>query len=119
MPHYAEFHLGLHYLPKYRSVPLLRADWGPQISFAIYGGRALTSSEKKSKKNIFFSFFFLILGAKAETSLSCPENLHTLVSVLQCILCFQRITFLSQLYLSQCGWGIPFSGEVLGLFKFQ
>ena len=34
----------------YRSVPLLRADWGPRISFAIYAGRVLTSSEKKSKK---------------------------------------------------------------------
>ena len=70
---------------------------------------------KKKKKKIFFFFF----GAKAETSLSGPENLHPLVSVLQCILCFQRITYLSQLYLSQCGWGIPCSGEVLGLFKFQ
>ena len=30
----------------------------------------------------------------AETSLSGPENLHTLVSVRWCVLCFQRITFL-------------------------
>ena len=30
----------------------------------------------------------------AETSQSGPENLHTLVSVLRCILGFQRITFL-------------------------
>ena len=29
----------------------------------------------------------------AETSLSGPENTHTLVSVLWCILCFQRIPF--------------------------
>ena len=27
----------------YRSVPLARTDWGPQISFAIYAGRPLTS----------------------------------------------------------------------------
>ena len=30
----------------------------------------------------------------AKTSQSGPEILHTLVSVLRCILCFQRITFL-------------------------
>ena len=30
----------------------------------------------------------------AETSKSGPENLRTLVSILWCILCFQRITFL-------------------------
>ena len=30
----------------------------------------------------------------AETNLSGPENLHVLVSVLLCILCFQGITFL-------------------------
>ena len=30
----------------------------------------------------------------AETCYYGPENLHTLVSVLRCILCFQRITFL-------------------------
>ena len=30
----------------------------------------------------------------AGTSKSGPENLHTLVSVLGCILCFQRITYL-------------------------
>ena len=29
----------------------------------------------------------------AETSYSGPENMHTLVSVLWCILCFQRIHF--------------------------
>ena len=29
----------------------------------------------------------------AKTSLSGPENLHTLVSILRCILCFQRLTF--------------------------
>ena len=29
----------------------------------------------------------------AETSYSGPENMHTLVSVLWCILCFQRIPF--------------------------
>ena len=38
--------------PQYRSVPILRPDWGPRISFAVYVGRALTSSEK-----IFFFFF--------------------------------------------------------------
>ena len=27
----------------YRSVPLLRVNWGPPISLAIYAGRALTS----------------------------------------------------------------------------
>ena len=51
---------------------------------------------KKKKKNFFFFFFyffFFILGAKAETSYSGPGNLHTLVSSLQCILCFQRIIF--------------------------
>ena len=30
----------------------------------------------------------------AKTSLSGPKNLYTLVAVLRCILCFQRITFL-------------------------
>ena len=30
----------------------------------------------------------------AEASLSGPENLYTLVSILWCILCFQGITFL-------------------------
>ena len=49
--------------------------------------------KKKKKKFFFFFFFFLILEAKAETSYSGPGNLHTLVSSLQCILCFQRITF--------------------------
>ena len=34
----------------------------------------------------------------AETSKSGPENLHTLVSVLWCILCFRRITFLRTYY---------------------
>ena len=29
----------------------------------------------------------------AETSLSGPENMHTLISILWCILCFQRIPF--------------------------
>ena len=52
--------------PQNRSVPIL-----PRISFAVYVGRALTSQKK--------TFFFLILGAKAETGLSDPENLHTLV----------------------------------------
>ena len=30
----------------------------------------------------------------AKTSYSGPENMHTLVTGLRCILCFQRITFL-------------------------
>ena len=30
----------------------------------------------------------------AKTSYSGPENMHTLVTFLRCILCFQRITFL-------------------------
>ena len=30
----------------------------------------------------------------AKTCYSGPENMHTLVTVLRCILCFQRITFL-------------------------
>ena len=33
----------------------------------------------------------------AETSKSGPENVHTLVSVLSCILCFQRTTFLEHI----------------------
>ena len=74
-----QFYYNILYSPLreliYRSVPLLRADWGPRISFAIYAGRVdlLTSSEKKSKKKkknffFFFYFIFLILGAKVETS---------------------------------------------------
>ena len=39
--------------PQYRSVPILRADWGPLISFAVYAGRALTSSENL----LFFKFW--------------------------------------------------------------
>ena len=34
----------------------------------------------------------------AKTSYSGPENLHTLVSVLWCILCFQRITFFKNMF---------------------
>ena len=44
----------------------------------------------------------------AKTSKSGPENLHTLVSVLQCILCFQRITFL-RTYLSDMHAGLIYS----------
>ena len=47
----------------------------------------------------------------AETSKSGPENLHTLVSVLRRILCFQRIAFLRtyltllQLVIGTCDGG--------------
>ena len=34
----------------------------------------------------------------ADTSLSGPENLHTLVSALLCVLCFQRITFFKNIF---------------------
>ena len=39
-------------------------------------GTRINEFRKKNQKKIFF--FFLILRAKAETSLSGPENLHTL-----------------------------------------
>ena len=55
----------------------------------------------------------------AETSSSGPENLHTLVSVLRCILCFQRITFLrtylSHLLLAGCDNSSTF---VLPIFEW-
>ena len=34
----------------------------------------------------------------ASKSLSGPENMHTLVTVLRCILCFQRITFFKNMF---------------------
>ena len=34
----------------------------------------------------------------AETGQSGPENLHTLVSVIWCILCFQGITFFKNIF---------------------
>ena len=59
----------------------------PTVYRRIYCRKILTLSNQTSlyKSKCIRIHFLCVVG---------PENLHTLVSVLQCNLCFQRITFL-------------------------
>ena len=53
----------------------------------------------------------------AETSLSCPVNMHALVSVLWCSLCFQRIPFYKHTTSRNTGWTLQISDEFRSLYR--